>query len=88
MGAIRNVGRDRMTIAHELLHLILHQPSSLTLYRRNEEIPIYKNPEWQAECFAGELLMPYERIKNMSESEIVDKCKVSQIAAHYQLTHI
>lgn len=29
-----------------------------------------------------------ERIKNMSESEIVDKCKVSQIAAHYQLTHI
>lgn len=88
MGAIRNVGRDRMTIAHELLHLILHQPSSLTLYRRNGEIPIYKNPEWQAECFAGELLMPYERIKNMSESEIVDKCKVSQIAAHYQLTHI
>ena len=25
-------------------------------------------------------MMPYERIKNMSESEIVDKCKVSQIA--------
>lgn len=87
-GAIKNIGRDRMTIAHELLHLILHQPSSLTLYRRNDKIPTYKNPEWQAECFAGELLMPYEKIKTMSEPEIVDKCKVSQIAAHYQLTHI
>lgn len=87
-GAAANNGRDRMTIAHELLHFLLHQPSTLTLFRRNEPMPLYKNPEWQAECFAGELLMPYEIIKNMSEDEIVKKCKVSPSAAHYQLSHI
>lgn len=88
-GAVQNVGRDRMTIAHEILHLILHQPSTLTLYcRTDDDIPLYKNPEWQAECFAGELLMPYEQIKSMDVMEIVDQCKVSEKAAKYQKTHI
>ena len=77
-GAIQNNGRDRMTIAHEILHLILHQPVALTLYRRTDDLPIYKNPEWQAECFAGELLMPYDQIKDMTEEEIVEQCKVSK----------
>ena len=86
--AIQNNGRDRMTIAHEILHLILHQPASLTLFRRTDDLPLYKNPEWQAECFAGELLMPYEQIVNMSENEIVEQCKVSPSAAHYQKAHI
>lgn len=87
-GAIQNIGRDRMTIAHELLHLIMHQPASLILYRRDDDLPVYKNPEWQAECFAGELLMPYDQIKEMSEKEIVEQCMVSERAAHYQKTHI
>lgn len=87
-GAIQNNGRDRMTIAHEMLHLILHQPASLTLFRRTDDLPLYKNPEWQAEYFAGELLMPYDQIKNMTEEEIVAQCKVSERAAHYQKTHI
>ncbi|MBB1086032.1 ImmA/IrrE family metallo-endopeptidase [Limosilactobacillus fastidiosus] len=87
-GAIHNNGRDRMTIAHEILHLILHQPIALTLYRRSDDLPVYKNPEWQAECFAGELLMPYDQIKGMTEEEIVEQCKVSERAAHYQKTHI
>ena len=77
-GAIQNNGRDRMTIAHEILHLILHQPVALTLYRRTDDLPIYKNPEWQAECFAGELLMPYDQIKDMTAEEIVEQCKVSK----------
>lgn len=87
-GAIQNNGRDRMTIAHEILHLILHQPVTLTLYRRTDDLPVYKNPEWQAECFAGELLMPYDQIKDMTEEEIVEQCRVSERAAHYQKTHI
>lgn len=87
-GAIQNNGCDRMTIAHEILHLILHQPVALTLYRRTDDLPAYKNPEWQAECFAGELLMPYDQIKDMTEEEIFEQCKVSEKAAHYQKTHI
>jgi Zn-dependent peptidase ImmA (M78 family) len=88
IGAINNNGRDRMTIAHELLHLLLHQPEVLTLYRRTEDLPLYKNPEWQAECFAGELLMPYEAIQTMTEEDIISECKVSESAARYQKTHI
>lgn len=87
-GAIQNNGRDRMTIAHEILHLILHQPNVLTFYRRIDDLPAYKNPEWQAECFAGELLMPYKQVKDMTEEEIVEQCQVSKRAAHYQKMHI
>lgn len=87
-GAVQNNGRDRMTIAHEILHLLLHQPASLTLYRRTDDLPVYKNPEWQAECFAGELLMPYDQIKDMTVEEIIEQCKVSERAAQYQKTHI
>lgn len=62
------------TIAHECGHCILHLPEvtdrkaelkfihdadhvRLRLYRQ-DEIPTYQNPEWQAWRFAGALLMP------------------------------
>lgn len=64
----------RSTIAHEGYHAIVHIPefrkkrailksvndeqhASLCLYRQ-EDVPIYMNPEWQAFRFAGALLMP------------------------------
>lgn len=90
-GAAENNGRDRMTLAHEISHLLLHHPSVLTLYRRNKNYysgKMYTNPEWQAECFGAELLMPYLKIKEMSEEEISKYCKVSKSAAYYQKKHI
>ncbi|MBU2430669.1 MAG: ImmA/IrrE family metallo-endopeptidase, partial [Proteobacteria bacterium] len=66
-------------IAHEGYHAMVHIPefrkkravlksindeqhASLCLYRQ-EDVPIYMNPEWQAFRFAGALLMPEEPFK-------------------------
>jgi len=64
----------RSTIAHEIAHVLTHVPEfrkkrailrsihdndhmSLRLHRE-ENVPIYRNPEWQAWRYAGALLMP------------------------------
>jgi len=67
------------TIAHETGHAIMHVPEfkrkkaairsitnednvKLLLYRESD-IPVYRNPEWQAWRFAGALLIPEPAIK-------------------------
>ena len=66
-----------MVMTHELGHLLLHRIETITLAREDGDIPPYKDPEWQANAFAGELLGLYEYIKDMS---IID------IASHYGIT--
>jgi Zn-dependent peptidase ImmA (M78 family) len=75
--ACNGYGRDRLTMAHELGHLLLHRVEMITLAREDGDILPYKDPEWQANAFAGELLGLYEYIKDMS---IID------IASHYGIT--
>ena len=54
-GAFNKMGRDRMTIAHELSHFIMLIICGYSVARSfsEEEIPPYKDPEWQAKCIAG-----------------------------------
>jgi len=60
-GACSGQGRDRMTAAHELGHVLLH--GRVTLARRlSQEIRPFEDPEWQAKCFAGELLISVRHI--------------------------
>ncbi|MFR0599759.1 ImmA/IrrE family metallo-endopeptidase [Lactobacillus equicursoris] len=87
-GAVNNNGIDRFTIAHEIYHLLKHQPHELVLYTKDYDMPIYCNPEWQAECFGAELLMPYMKIKDMTIEQIIDECEVTPSAAWYQKNHI
>mgnify|MGYP000952505712 FL=1 len=42
------------------------------------------DPEWQANAFAGELMAPYDLVKNMSVEEISEKCGMSMTAASIQ----
>lgn len=79
-------GRDRLTIAHEIGHLLLHGPEKLSLARfeENAKILTYCDPEWQANAFAGEFLAPYHFIKNLSIYDIHREYKVSVAAAHVQ----
>jgi Zn-dependent peptidase ImmA (M78 family) len=80
-------GRDRMTIAHEIGHYLFIVVNSVSLARsfdKDEAIPAYMDPEWQAKCFAGELLMPHDMIGGMSPYQIAVECGVSQSAANYQ----
>jgi hypothetical protein len=56
-------GRDRMTMAHELGHLVLH--ANLGLARRMQtagSIPTYESSEWQAKALAGELLISVDHV--------------------------
>ena len=85
-GAVDGNGRDRMTIAHEIGHYLTLCLCGFKFQRnfKKADIPAYKSPEWQAKCFAGELLIDYELTKNMKISEIINACGVSLPAAKYQ----
>lgn len=85
--ALIGSGRDRLTMAHELFHLLQHEKQNISYARIEPEkdIEAFRDPEWQADAFGGELLIPAHLIHNMTAEEIVEKCKVSYKAASYQL---
>lgn len=79
------VGRDRFTLAHELGHLVLHQDADMGLRRAKQSDKAYECSEWQANCFAGELLIPHTHInKSDSIEDIMDRFRVSYQAAGIQ----
>lgn len=51
-------GRDRLTLAHELGHFLMHRTQLVFGRASTENHKIFENAEWQADCFAGELLFP------------------------------
>jgi Zn-dependent peptidase ImmA (M78 family) len=81
-GACAGNPRDRFTMCHELGHYILHQPDLISLARG--AVPKYCEPEWQANTFASELMVPYELAKGKSVEEIADECGMSIQAARIQ----
>lgn len=79
-------GFSRMTLAHELEHILSFKIFDIKLYRKTVPNDVaYIDPEWHAKCFAGELLMDYEMTEDMDVYEIVEKCGVSEIAAMYRV---
>lgn len=77
--------RARYTIAHEIGHFMLHRVlNALNFARTNEteSYKVYEDPEWQADTFASELLMPYEQCLGLSPQEIRRKYHVSKAAAN------
>ena len=89
-GACNGVGRGRMTIAHEFAHFITLCVCGFRLARSfgDVDIPPYRDPEWQAKCLAGELMIDSDLVKGMSSSEVSEKCGVSFDAADFQLSKI
>lgn len=89
-GACNGNGRDRMTIAHEIGHYFTLCFCGFKLERNfsGGRIPMYRDPEWQAKCFAGELLVPAHRVKGMTAYEIAERCGVSYDAAQTQYKHL
>ena len=83
--ALADIGRDRFTLAHEVGHFIMHGEGRVALARVDEQsIPAYRKPEWQANAFAGELLIPAHLVGDKSETTIAELCKVSFRAAEIQ----
>lgn len=85
--AIDGNPRDRFTLCHELGHFLLHTPDRVSFARG--DIPAFRNPEWQANVFAGELMAPYYLTNDMSVDEIMERCGMSRQAAgiQYDLYH-
>lgn len=80
----------RFTLCHEVGHYFTHDETTVTLCRLadDEKVPTYQNPEWQANTFAGYLLMTPNLIKDMSLEEVCEKCKVSKKAAKIQMKYL
>ena len=60
----------------------MHSPNRVNFARG--EVPAYMNPEWQANVFAGELMAPYDLVKDMSVIDIANRCGMSISAAEVQ----
>lgn len=59
--ACAGYGRDRLTILHEISHVLLHRKVAVhNRGPRGAELKAYENSEWQATQLAAELLMPLE----------------------------
>lgn len=85
--ACEGYGRDRLTMAHELFHLLQHEKRNISYARVNGDVEIerFRDPEWQASAFGGELLVPWHLTKGMNAMEIAQQCKVSYAAARTQI---
>lgn len=82
MRASAGVGRDRFTIAHEIGHFCLHSDNMvLSRATPGQEIPAYRDPEWQANTFASYFMMPRHLIAGMSAKEVSECCGTSLQAA-------
>lgn len=77
----------RMVIVHEFSHFatINVYGFELAMNSGKGKIKTYEDPEWQAKCLAGELMMPYDKIQELSLNEIKEKCGVTTNAV---LTHL
>lgn len=84
--AVQGSPRDRFTLCHELGHYLLHRPEFVGHARG--KVPVYMDPEWQANTFAAELMAPMHLIQNMSIEEIMRNCGMSRQAATIQFKEI
>lgn len=84
--ALKGDGFARLTIAHEIGHLFMHDTESISLCRleSGEKLKPYEDPEWQADVFGGELLAPSYLIGKMSVESISKKFGVTKRAAKVQ----
>lgn len=83
-GACDGNGRDRMTIAHEICHFLMLCSLGFRIQRSFGKPKPCEDPEWQAKCMAGELMIDKRLADGMSPLEISKKCGVSIDAAEYQ----
>ena len=67
--------RSTFTLAHELFHYLQHQVLGFE-FVEVEDRKTYEDPEWQANEFAGELLVPKAYL-DLDDNDLVNRFKVT-----------
>lgn len=82
VGAWNGNGRDRFTACHELGHFLMHR--TITMARtRDETDKIFCDAEWQADTFAGTLLMSPRHLRRFSDPDTAaSACGMTAAAAN------
>lgn len=79
--ACRGEARARFTACHELAHYVMHHEVAFSRVREDND-PIYRDAEWQADAFAGYLMMPRDLASRFnSVEEAAAGCGMSAQAA-------
>lgn len=88
--AVEGDGFSRMTLMHEVGHYecLVNQPLRFNREPDHVKLKPYEDPEWQAKCFAGEVMMPDNKVCRMGFGETIKKCGVSSAAASYYHTYV
>jgi len=81
VGAWERNGRDRFTACHELGHLLMHRGIRMARTREDTD-KIFVDSEWQADTFAGTLLMsPRHLARFLDPDDAADACGMTGAAA-------
>ena len=84
-GLIKNVNFDRFTVSHEIGHGLLHTATMNRMVSPGA-VPAYRSAEWQADNFAGALLMPRRLVDpNKSVRELAEQFGITQSAVRARL---
>ena len=85
-GACRGNRRGRFTACHELAHFLMHRQVVMARMREDDQ-PIYRDAEWQADEFAGRLLMSARHVRSFaSADQAAAKCGMSVEAARVMMS--
>ncbi len=80
-GACRHQARPRFTACHELGHYVMHHEATLSRATTNAD-PIYRDAEWQADMFAGALMLCRRHASELAgPDDAAAKCRMSPHAA-------
>lgn len=83
--ACRGEARARFTACHELGHYLMHHEVSFSRTSSDTD-PVYCDAEWQADTFAGFLMLSREHARSFkSPEEAARKCEMSLHAAKVTL---
>jgi Zn-dependent peptidase ImmA (M78 family) len=86
-------GRARMTLAHELGHLVMHPGASkmrtVDGNRTLAKVKPYQSAEWQARKFGAYFLLPTDIVMQfVTATDLAESCRVSFQAASIRFAEV
>lgn len=77
----KGIGAFLGFICHEICHVFLFEIGYTPIAARSFDTgdsPVYRSVEWQAKALCGEVMIPFEESRRMSQKRLVEKYHVSK----------